>query len=67
MRTTVDIDDRLLERAGQLTGIESRSSLVTEGLRALIERESARRLAKLGGGQPRLLPVPRRKTEPDPS
>ena len=57
MRTTVTIDDRLLERAGQLTGIESRSALLAEGLRALVERESARRLARLGGSEPRLRPA----------
>jgi len=52
-----------LERAGRLTGIESRSALLAEGLRALVERESARRLAGLGGSEPGLAPAPRRKDE----
>ena len=64
MRTTVNIDDDLLEDARWLTGIEGKSALVREGLRALVERESARRLAKLGGTQPQLKPVPRRRSEP---
>lgn len=54
MRTTININDDLLNEAGQLTGIDSRSALVHEGLRALIERESARRLARLGGSEPQL-------------
>ena len=49
MRITVNIDDELFDHASRLTGIEGRTALVREGLRALIERESARRLAKLGG------------------
>ena len=64
MRTTVNIDDELFEDARWLTGIEGKSALVREGLRALVERESARRLAKLGGTQPQLKPVPRRRSEP---
>ena len=64
MRTTVNIDDKLFEDAKWLTGIEGRSALVREGLRALVERESARRLAKLGGTQPGLEYVPRRRSEP---
>ena len=53
MRTTLNIDDQLLEEARRLTGIEGRAALVKEGLRALVERESARRLAALGGSAPR--------------
>ena len=64
MRTTVNIDDDLLENAKWLTGIEGATALVREALRALVERESARRLAKLGGTQPQLKPVPRRRSEP---
>ena len=64
MRTTVKIDDELFEDARWLTGIEGKSALVREGLRALVERESARRLAKLGGTQPQLKPVPRRRSKP---
>lgn len=63
MRITVTIDDGLLEKAGRLTGIESRSALLAEGLRVLVEQESARRLAGLGGSEPGLAPAPRRKDE----
>ena len=62
MRTTINLDDDLLEQARQISGISERTSLIHEGLRALIERESARRLARLGGSEPRLRPVPRRRT-----
>ncbi len=61
MRTTINIDDDLLDEAQRLTGIEERTALVREGLRALIERETARRLARLGGTQPDLKSVPRRR------
>lgn len=63
MRTTLAIDDELLERAMELTGLKERTVLVREGLRALIERESARRLARLGGSEPQLEPVPRRRAD----
>ena len=62
MRTTVTLDDELLAKAVKLTGAFDRSAVLREGLKALIERESARRLAKLGGSQPRLRPVPRRRS-----
>jgi Arc/MetJ family transcription regulator len=62
MRTTVNLDDELLAEAQRLSGITERAALVNEGIRALIERESARRLARLGGSQPQLKPIPRRKT-----
>jgi len=61
MRITLNIDDELLDQAKRMTGIEENASLVTEGLRALIERERARRLAELGGSAPDLRPVPRRR------
>ena len=61
MKTTVNIDDRLLEQAQRLTGLNSRSALIREGMRALIERENARRLARLGGSEPQLKSVPRRR------
>ena len=61
MRTTVTIDDELLAEAQRLSGIEERPMLLREALRALIERESARRLAALGGSEKRLKPVPRRR------
>jgi Arc/MetJ family transcription regulator len=64
MRTTLNIDEDLLDQAQRMTGIQEKAALVREGLRALIERESARRLAKLGGSAPDLRPVPRRRTGP---
>lgn len=62
MRTTVTLDDELLAKALKLTGTQDRSAVLRAGLKALIERESARRLARLGGTQPRLEPVPRRRS-----
>ncbi len=62
MRTTINLNDRLLAEARRITGIKERTALIHEGLRALIERESARRLARLGGSEPRLQPVPRRRS-----
>lgn len=62
MRTTVTLDDELLAKAVKLTGVPDRSTVLHEGLKALIERESALRLAKLGGTQPRLRHVPRRRS-----
>ena len=62
MRTTVNLDDQLLIEAQRITGMKERKALIHEGLKALIERESARRLARLGGSEPRLLPVPRRRS-----
>jgi len=64
MRTTLNIDDQLLGEAQRITGMSEKASLVREGLRALIERESARRLARLGGSEPQLEPVPRRQPDP---
>lgn len=61
MRTTVNLDADLLAEAARLTGVTERTALLHAGLRALIERESARRLARLGGSQPDLEPVPRRR------
>jgi Arc/MetJ family transcription regulator len=61
MRTTLNLDDALLDKARRLTGIEERTALIHEGIRALIARESARRLAKLGGSEPGLKSIPRRK------
>ncbi len=61
MRTTVKLDDGLLERAQKLSGLKERSTLLREALEALIQRESARRLARLGGSEPRLRPPPRRR------
>jgi len=64
MRTTINLDDQLLGEAQRITGMKERTALIHEGLRALIERESARRLARLGGSEPGLRPVPRRRPEP---
>ena len=64
MRTTLNIDDDLLAKAHRISGLKERTAVVREGLRALIERESARRLAQLGGTEPQLRPVPRRQTAP---
>ena len=66
MRTPLNIDDDLLEQARSLSGVQEKTALIREGLKALIERESARRLAALGGTQPQLEPVPRRQSQPDP-
>ena len=57
MRTTINLDDELIKEAQCITGLEERTALVHEGLRALIERESARRLARLGGSESQLHPV----------
>jgi Arc/MetJ family transcription regulator len=62
MRTTVTLDDALLARAEQLCGGLERSALLKEALRALVQRESARRLAALGGSEPALEPIPRRQS-----
>ena len=53
MRTTINLDERLIEEAQRVTGTQERTALIHEGLRALIARESARRLARLGGSDPR--------------
>jgi len=62
MRTTVAIDDQLLARARALSGINETAGVLREALKALIERESARRLARLGGSEPGLMAIPRRRT-----
>jgi len=61
MRTTLIIDEDLFERASKLTGIRQKTALVRAGLEALIAREAARRLAALGGAEPALRNVPRRR------
>jgi len=63
MRTTITLDEALLNEAFRVSGIRERTALINEGIRALIERESARRLARLGGSQPKLEPTPRRRSE----
>ena len=64
MRTTLALDDELVARARTLTGLKEMSSLIREALKALIERESARRLARLGGSEPELKAPPRRRPTP---
>ena len=61
MRTTLNIEDNLIDKATKITGIKEKTTLVKLGLEALIARESARRLAKLGGTQKQLQAIPRRK------
>ena len=65
MRTTLALDDELIRIAQEFTGVSEKTALVREALKALIERESARRLASLGGTMPQLENVPRRKVRPD--
>ena len=62
MRTTLNIEDKLLTEAGKLVGTKEKTALVRMGLEALIEREAARRLAALGGTMPKLAIVPRART-----
>ncbi|HET6607254.1 MAG TPA: type II toxin-antitoxin system VapB family antitoxin [Rhodopila sp.] len=64
MRTTLALDDELVAKAQTYTGISEKSALVREALKALVERESARRLARLGGIAPDLVTPPRRRQEP---
>lgn len=66
MRTTLNIDDDLFQRAQDLSGLQEKTALIREGLKALIERESARRLASLGGSDPQLEGIPRRQSQPEP-
>ena len=62
MRTTIAIDDDLLAKAQEYTGLQEKSAIVREALKALVEREAGRRLARLGGTEPQLRPVPRRRS-----
>jgi Arc/MetJ family transcription regulator len=61
MRTTLTLDDQLLQDAQEFTGVQEKSALMAEALRALIQRESSRRLARLGGTEPQLKAAPRRR------
>jgi Arc/MetJ family transcription regulator len=63
MRTTINLDEALLDQARRITGLSERGALIREGLKALIERESARRLARLGGSEPKLQRAPRRRSK----
>ena len=60
MRTTLNIEDSLIEKASAMTGIKEKTTLVKLGLEALISRERAKRLARLGGTEKQLEPIPRR-------
>ncbi len=62
MRTTINLDDELVEKAASLTGITERTELIREALRSLIRREAAQRLIRLGGSQPKLQKTPRRRS-----
>jgi len=61
MRTTLNIDDRLVDNATRLTGVKEKTALVRLGLESLISKESSKRLAMLGGTEPSLKPIPRRR------
>jgi len=63
MRTTVALDDELMAKAEAYTGLKEKSAILREALKALVQRESARRLALLGGSQPDLADIPRRRSE----
>ena len=63
MRTTLNLNDALIAEAQRLSGIKERTAVIHEALGALIARESARRLAQLGGSEPHLRPVPRRRAK----
>lgn len=62
MRTTLNIEDELIEKASKLTGIKEKTSLVKAGLESLIAKESSRRLALLGGTEKQLKSIPRRRS-----
>ena len=65
MRTTIALEDDLVARAQELTGLKEKSSLVREALTALIQREASRRLALLGGSDPDFVAAPRRRFDPE--
>ena len=65
MRTTVTIDDELIERARELTGISERATLIRMGLESLVAREAGRRIARMKGAFPDLQEVPRRRFPPE--
>ena len=64
MRTTVNLDDELLDKARRITSLTSNSAVVNAALKAFVERDAARRLARMGGTMPDLQPIPRRRSEP---
>ncbi len=64
MRTTLNLDEELIEEARKLTGIHEKTALLHAGLRALVAREAALRLAAMGGSEPDIRPIPRRRPKP---
>jgi Arc/MetJ family transcription regulator len=64
MRTTLNLDEELIEEARKLTGIYEKTALLHAGLQALVAREAALRLAAMGGSQPDIRPIPRRRPKP---
>lgn len=64
MRTTLILDDKIVEQARELTGIQGKTALIYRGLRELIAHESARMLAAMGGSRPGMRAVPRRRSKP---
>jgi Arc/MetJ family transcription regulator len=65
MRTTVTLDDELMSKAEFYTGIKEKSALIRHALKTLVELKAAKRLARLGGSQPHLKPISRRRTGPE--
>ncbi len=65
MRTTITLDDDLIKKAQDYTGLTEKSALLREALKALIHREASRRLARLGGSVPDIQPIPRRQSDPE--
>lgn len=65
MRTTIALDDKLVAKAQEYTGLKEKSSLVHEALKSLVARESGRRLAALGGSDPNASAAPRRRPKPE--
>jgi len=64
MRTTLNLDEELIEEARKLTGIHEKTALLHAGLQALVAREAALRLAAMGGSEPDIRPIPRRRPKP---
>ena len=62
MRTTLNLDEELIETARELTGIQEKTELIHRGLRELIQREAARALARMGGTAPNMKDIPRRRS-----
>jgi Arc/MetJ family transcription regulator len=62
MRTTLTLDDQLLEQAQKISGLTERTQLLREALLALVQRESANRLAQLGGSETQLMPTPKKQS-----